>query len=198
MQAASPLSPNKILDGKEGGMKYLDHISWVRLLLWTAATNGRIIHPQVMYEHGGQWWNDYVGRGKFLIRPPELAVSSISRVVWWQVGGTVESNENWVGHAKYFCSYMHVIFFTCHAILRHGASGFTSLPKEGVLRISVALKNPLPRLGLNPQTFCPVESTLTITPSRRHEIPCYFAANEFNVSGVSVHLFVCSLFYDVF
>jgi hypothetical protein len=35
-------------------------------------------------------------------------------------------------------------FFTCRKILRHGTSGFTSDPKEGVLRIFVALKNPLP------------------------------------------------------
>jgi hypothetical protein len=39
---------------------------------------------------------------------------------------------------------------TCHKILRHGTSGFTFHPKEGVLRIFIALKNPLPRPGLNP------------------------------------------------
>jgi hypothetical protein len=32
---------------------------------------------------------------------------------------------------------------TCCKILWHGADGFTSLPKEGVLRIFIALKNPL-------------------------------------------------------
>jgi hypothetical protein len=53
-------------------------------------------------------------------------------------------------------------------ILRHGASGFTYPPKEGVLWIFIDLKNPSPRQSLNPQTIDPVTSTLTITPPRRH------------------------------
>jgi hypothetical protein len=40
---------------------------------------------------------------------------------------------------------------TCCKTLQHGASGFTSHPKEGVLQIVIALKNPSPWLGLNPQ-----------------------------------------------
>jgi hypothetical protein len=43
-------------------------------------------------------------------------------------------------------------------ILRHGASGFTSHPKEGVLRFFNALKNPSPLPGLNPRPFGPVAS----------------------------------------
>jgi hypothetical protein len=39
---------------------------------------------------------------------------------------------------------------TCHKILSHGADGFTFPPKEGVLRIFVALKNPLPSVGFQP------------------------------------------------
>jgi hypothetical protein len=45
------------------------------------------------------------------------------------------------------------LFFTCRKILRHGALGFTSFPKEGVLRIFIALKNPFRRPDLNPITF---------------------------------------------
>jgi hypothetical protein len=56
---------------------------------------------------------------------------------------------------------------TCRKILRHGTSGFTSQPKEGVLRIFIALKNPSPRPGLNPRPLGPVASTLTTTPSKR-------------------------------
>jgi hypothetical protein len=46
-------------------------------------------------------------------------------------------------------------FLTWHGvgifnILRHGADGFTSPPKKGVLRIFIALKNPSPEPGLNP------------------------------------------------
>jgi hypothetical protein len=36
--------------------------------------------------------------------------------------------------------------------LRHGTSGFTFHPK-GVLRIFIAIKNPLSRLGLKPATL---------------------------------------------
>jgi hypothetical protein len=38
---------------------------------------------------------------------------------------------------------------TCRKILRHWTSGFTSHPKEVVLRIFIALKNPTPWPGSN-------------------------------------------------
>jgi hypothetical protein len=38
---------------------------------------------------------------------------------------------------------------TCRKILLNGASSFTSHPKEGLLRMFIALKNPSPPLGLN-------------------------------------------------
>jgi hypothetical protein len=57
--------------------------------------------------------------------------------------------------------------FTCRKILRHWTSGFTSHPKEGVLRIFIALKNPSPWPGSNPQLLGPVTSTLTTTPPGR-------------------------------
>ena len=38
-----------------------------------------------------------------------------------------------------------------HAVnLRHGTDGFVSTPKEGVLRIFVALKNPTASVGFEP------------------------------------------------
>jgi hypothetical protein len=58
--------------------------------------------------------------------------------------------------------------FICRKILRHGPSGFTSHPKEGVLWIFILFKSPSPQPGLNPQPFGPVASTLTITPPRQH------------------------------
>jgi hypothetical protein len=48
-----------------------------------------------------------------------------------------------------------------------GPSRFTSHPKEGVLRIFIALKNPSPRPGLNPRSLGPVASTLATTPPIR-------------------------------
>jgi hypothetical protein len=56
---------------------------------------------------------------------------------------------------------------TRRKILWHGASGFTSHPKEAVLRIFIAVKNPSSRPTLNPRPLGPVASTLTTTPPRR-------------------------------
>ena len=57
-----------------------------------------------------------------------------------------------------FCLKMpdfHVTFRDLlHAVnLRHGTDGFTSLPKEGVLRIFFALKNPTASVGFEPANF---------------------------------------------
>ena len=48
------------------------------------------------------------------------------------------------------------------ANLRHGTDGFTSPPKEGVLRIFSPLKIRRLRPGLNPQTWVPKASTLPL------------------------------------
>jgi hypothetical protein len=39
--------------------------------------------PQMIYEHGEPWWND-TGRGKLLIRPPELSVRTTSTAIQQQ------------------------------------------------------------------------------------------------------------------
>jgi hypothetical protein len=52
------------------------------------------------------------------------------------------------------------------ANLRHGTHGFTSLPKEGVLRIFPPLKIRRFRPGLNPRTWVPEASTLTPRPPK--------------------------------
>jgi hypothetical protein len=64
---------------------------------------------------------------------------------------------------QYFRSYLQVTF-TSRKILQHGASGFTSPLKEGVLLIFIALKKPLPQPGLNLQTLHQMASTLSTTP----------------------------------
>jgi hypothetical protein len=55
---------------------------------------------------------------------------------------------------------------TCRKILRHGAAGFTSPSKEGVLRISITLKIYRPRPGLNLRTLGPVARTVSTRPPR--------------------------------
>jgi hypothetical protein len=52
------------------------------------------------------------------------------------------------------------------ANLRHGTLDFTSLPKEGVLRIFPSLKIRRLRPGLNPRTWVPEASTLTPRPPK--------------------------------
>jgi hypothetical protein len=56
-----------------------------------------------------------------------------------------------------------------HAVKSYnmGSSDFTSHPKEGVLRIFIAFKNPSLWPDSNPQPLGPVASTLTTTPPRR-------------------------------
>jgi hypothetical protein len=48
------------------------------------------------------------------------------------------------------CIHTFQVIFTCLNILRRVADGFTSSPKEGVLWIFIAIKNPSPPLGKNP------------------------------------------------
>jgi hypothetical protein len=52
------------------------------------------------------------------------------------------------------------------ANLRHRTHGFTSLPKEGMLRIFLPLKIRRLRPGLNPRTWVPEASTLTPRPPK--------------------------------
>jgi hypothetical protein len=56
------------------------HVDAVSLRLRTAATNGRIVYPQVIYEPGELWWN-YTDKGKVQIRPQGLSVNPTNRVI---------------------------------------------------------------------------------------------------------------------
>ena len=59
------------------------------------------------------------------------------------------------------------------ANLRHGTDGFTSPPKEGVLRIFSPLKIRRLRPGLNPRTWVPKASTLPLDHRSRSYIYIY-------------------------
>ena len=54
------------------------------------------------------------------------------------------------------------------ANLRHGTDGFTSPPREGVLRIFSPLKIRRLRPGLNPRTWVPKASTLPLDHRSRY------------------------------
>jgi hypothetical protein len=76
-----------------------------------------------------------------------------------------EWNENLVLRSIFV--HTHKWHFRCPKILRHGTNGFTPPPKEGVLQICIAFKNPLPRPGLNPRTLGPMAKTNPYTPLRQ-------------------------------
>jgi hypothetical protein len=74
--------------------------------------------------------------------------------------------ELWAKNVRYFCLNVdfHVTFRDIlHVVkLRHGTDGFTSPPKEGVLRIFLPLKIRRLQPGLNPRTRVPKASTLSL------------------------------------
>jgi hypothetical protein len=59
-----------------------------------------------------------------------------------------------------------------------GPSVFTSHPKEVVLRIFIAIKNPSPRPGSNPRPLDLVASILTTEPPRLHSINELFSRHS--------------------
>jgi hypothetical protein len=71
------------------------HVGRVRLCLWTAATNGSIFITKVMHEHGESWWND-TGRGKLLIRLPELSSKPTSSHHLAQKAGGTGQKRSWI------------------------------------------------------------------------------------------------------
>jgi hypothetical protein len=77
-------------------------------------------------------------------------------------------------------------YLTFRKILRHGTSAFTSHPKEGVLRIFIAIKNPSPRPAFYPRTFAPVAITLTTTPPM-HFVFIYFVRFSLQTASVSLN-----------
>jgi hypothetical protein len=113
---------------------------------------------QEKYKHGVPWWSDIDRENP----------DSSTRFLWQsyrsKAGGTGEGNYKFCLTKYLFLSYSKVFFNI--QIFRHWADGFTSPPKESVLRIFIAIKIHSPRPGLNPRTLGPMVNTLTITPPR--------------------------------
>ena len=79
------------------------------------------------------------------------------------------------------------------ANLRHGTDGFTSRPKEGVLRIFSPLKIRRLRPGLNPRTWVPKANTLPLDQGSRFQQNCkpsvYISQNSaFTCHAREVHV----------
>jgi hypothetical protein len=65
------------------------------------------------------------------------------------------------------------------AKLRHGTDGFTSPPKEGMLKIFIARKIRRLQPGLNPRTWVPEASMLITRPLKPLKRNGYYAAQDF-------------------
>jgi hypothetical protein len=89
----------------------------------------------------------------------------------WQIPAEIPTSESLETCREMAMNFTNEIslsyfegFLTCREILRHGVDGVISAPKEVVLRIFIALQNQSLSAGLEPRTFGPVASTITIRP----------------------------------
>jgi hypothetical protein len=142
--------------------------------LWWSETNVSELRPPQAYCSSpgdlrcGPWYHDTDRltpnlSTRALWQPPALPGSPAIKDISEASGRVGKGNENLV----YPYPWDFKRSFTCCKILWHGTSGFTSHPKERVLRIFIALKNPSPWPGSNPQPLGSEASTLTSTPPRR-------------------------------
>jgi hypothetical protein len=89
-----------------------------------------------------------IGRGKLLIRPPELSINPTSSHLVTKQEEVAKEIMNLALRSIFV--HTSKVFFTFRKILRHGANGFTSHPKGAVLRIFIAIKNPSPSARIEP------------------------------------------------
>jgi hypothetical protein len=140
--------------------------NWLIMMGWdyvfsTVATNGPIVQSP-----GDMWaWRTMVlkmpvGDSSWPVHQSSLAVLPA------ETSGT--SRRNWRRSENF--AYQHLKYLkgslTCRKILRHGTSGLTSHPNQGVLRIFIALKKSIASAGIEPRLLGPVASILTTTPPR--------------------------------
>ena len=104
--------------------------------------------------------------------------------------------------ADEFCLNMPDFHLTFRALLhavnlRHGTDGFTSPPKEGVLRIFFALKNPTASVGFEPANMGTKGQHATSRPPKPHTVVLNEGSQKFvrNWKGWrssnSLHLYLC-------
>jgi hypothetical protein len=87
----------------------------------------------VIYEHEGPWWND-IDKEKILIRPPEISGNTNNSFLVAQQDELAKEITNF--------AFRSISFILRGVADATWADGFTSPPKEGVLRIIIAFKNP--------------------------------------------------------
>jgi hypothetical protein len=129
---------------------------------------GILFIPQAIYQHRVPWWNDIGRENSWFVHQSYLAILPVE-----------SSSRKWrrclakeMMNLALRSIFIHASkwFFTFRKVLRHGADVCISPPKESVLRIFVALKNPSPLPGLKPRTLGPMATTLTITSPMRQKL----------------------------
>ena len=99
---------------------------------------------------------------------PTFATSRLQEILAAKFGTTWTRNGRWI--LPEMPDFHITVRGLLHALnLRHGTDGFTSPPKEGVLRIFSPWKIQRLRSGLNPRTWVPKASTLPLDHRSRYE-----------------------------
>jgi hypothetical protein len=109
----------------------------------TAATNGPVHPPADMWSWTAMLMMMMAGNNSLLVHQSSLVVLPAETSGEYRRNG--RRSENF---AYQYLKYLKGSLI-CRKSLRHGTSGFTSHPMEGVLRILIVLKNPSPQPGLN-------------------------------------------------
>jgi hypothetical protein len=138
---------------------------WLIMMRWDYISElrppaGLVFIPRVTWAWSAMVRMMPAGDNSWLVHQSSLVVLLSERSGASRMNGLRSENFSYQ-YLKYLKGSL-----TYRKILRHGTSGFTSHPKEGVLRIFIALKNPSPRPRLNPRPFGPMAITLTTTPPR--------------------------------
>jgi hypothetical protein len=114
-----------------------DDVDRLRIRLWTADTNGPIIHLPGNIWAWKLWWNN-TDRGKILIGPSDFSGNHISS----HPVAKRERLAKEMTNLALWNIFFHALkgSLTCRKISRHGADGFTSLRRKMCCGFSSPLK----------------------------------------------------------
>ena len=153
---------------------YCSHVAYCTTLDVQTLTTSRL--QEILAVRGGaKPYNFQTFQLSPLVVSPEILVAK---------GGTM-----WARNGRWILPEMpdfHVAFWNLlHAVnLRHGTEGFTSPPKEGVLRIFSPWKIRLLRPGLKPRTWVPKASTLPLDHRSRCASSCSVCSLLDYITGI--------------